>query len=316
MPTGACGIDCDVCRLNLLGTCSTCGSGASTEALKKIDAQKRIFGVPCPMLACAVDNRIAFCSRDCDRFPCPTFRQGDYPFSQGYLNMQERRRNEAPPARTPSGDDVSVPTVFWDDLEKRDMTILCEKTLAKDYPPHGLLLPFLNEFLLVDSRNRCVHRQIHGQWTPVDAPLLELILLVYLLNSGPEDLSREMVSVKEFKSAHFFTGPHELKVRPVLERYGEDPEGFKKAARDLGGEILDLADASCKLFALPKAPIYYLLWRGDEEFQPTLSILFDRSIERHLPPDAIWGLVNLVSDALFLGNRGIDSICKVRDQKG
>ena len=32
MPTGACGIDCNTCRLNVQGRCSTCGSGTSPEA--------------------------------------------------------------------------------------------------------------------------------------------------------------------------------------------------------------------------------------------------------------------------------------------
>lgn len=312
MPTGACGINCDVCRLNMLGICSTCGPGTENEAQEKIAAQKRIFGIPCPILACARKNRIAFCSRDCDRFPCPIFREGPYPFSQGYLNMQERRRSEVTRARTPSGKDVEVPSTYWDDLEKRDVKALTEKTLAKDYTPMGLLLPFLDEMLLIDSQNRCIHRQINGQWTPVDAPLLELLSLVYLLNAVPEGLSLEMVSVKELKSAHFFRGPHMLKTRPLLARYGHDLEGFKRVAQIRGGEILDLADASCRLLPFPKAPFYYLFWKGDEEFQPTLSILFDRSIEHHLPPDAIWGLVNLVSDILCLGNGGIDSICKGR----
>jgi len=45
--------------------------------------------------------------------------------------------------------------------------------------------------------------------------------------------------------------------------------------------------------------LYYLLWEGDEEFEPRISVLFDRSIESHLSADAIWGLVALVSEALL-----------------
>jgi hypothetical protein len=51
----------------------------------------------------------------------------------------------------------------------------------------------------------------------------------------------------------------------------------------------------------PKIPLYYLLWQGDEEFEPRLSILFDRSIEEHLPADAVWGLVKLFTDILVRG---------------
>ena len=60
-----------------------------------------------------------------------------------------------------------------------------------------------------------------------------------------------------------------------------------------------LADAAYKFEALPKIPLHYLFWKGDEEFNPRLSVLFDRSIEYHLAADIIWGLVTLVSDAIL-----------------
>ena len=44
MATGACGINCDTCRLNLRGTCSTCGSGTSEEGRLKLAAQERLLG--------------------------------------------------------------------------------------------------------------------------------------------------------------------------------------------------------------------------------------------------------------------------------
>ena len=43
MPTGACGINCDVCKLNLLGTCSSCGPGKSLQAEKKLAAYNQKF---------------------------------------------------------------------------------------------------------------------------------------------------------------------------------------------------------------------------------------------------------------------------------
>ena len=108
-----------------------------------------------------------------------------------------------------------------------------------------------------------------------------------------------MVSPNELKTGHFFRGPHELKTQPLLVRYGNDLEGFKKAAEFAGGEELGLADAAYRFEALPKIPLHYLFWKGDEEFGPRLSVLFDRSIEYHLAADMIWGLVTLVSESIL-----------------
>jgi hypothetical protein len=213
--------------------------------------------------------------------------------------MQERRRKQGPQTRTPSGDVLKVPVQYWEELKQRDMEEICGDASAKNYPPTGLLLPFLKEYFLVDTESRCLRRQSHGQWERIDNSLLELVCLVYLLSVGPQPLSHDMVSVKELKGAHFFTGPHELKIQPLVDRYGNDLDGFRAAAERVRGEVLDLADAAYMFQAFPNVPLYYLLWKGDEEFEPRLSILFDRSIEHHLAADAIWGLANLVSDVLL-----------------
>lgn len=300
MPTGACGIDCDVCRLNLLGVCSTCGSGKSQEGFKKLAAQHRILGAPCPILECAVEHRAEYCPSDCDQFPCDVFKAGPYPFSQGFLNMQIRRRREEPLGRMPSGEFVKVPMQYWEALRQRDLAALCENTLARPYPPDGLLLRFLGDDLLLNIEQCYLFRHRGESWERLQKPLLELVCLLYLLNTGPEPLSQEMIGVEGLKDAQFFHGPHELRIQPLLERYANDLAGFKRVAKSLGGESLELADAAYRLWALPKIPIYYLLWEGDEEFEPRLSILFDRSIEYHLSADAIWGLVNLVSHVLVV----------------
>ena len=303
MPTAACGINCDVCRLNLLGQCSTCGPGKSREGLRKMEAQLRILGAPCPILACAIDKGVAYCLRDCHLFPCRLYESGPYPFSQAYLRMQKRRRQEEPPAKTPLGDVLKVPTEYWDELSKRDTETVCKNALAKCHSPTGVILPFLTEYFLIDTADRSLCFLSHGSWQRTDHPLLTLLCLVYLLNVGPEPLKEEMISVQELKSGHFFQGPHELRVSPLLKRYGNDVEAFKKSATYWGGVPLTLADVAFRMPAFPKVPIYYLLWMGDEEFEPSLSILFDRSIESHLSADAIWGIGNFVSDILLRGDQ-------------
>ncbi len=149
--------------------------------------------------------------------------------------------------------------------------------------------------------NRSIHHLNVNKREKIENPFLELIILVYLLNVSSDDPSQDIISVRDLKNAHFFQGPHELQTAPLLNLYGNNLEGFKSAAESLGGKSLDMADAAYVLLPFPKIPLYYLLWEGDDEFKPNLSILFDRSIEKHLAADAIWGLVNLVSKYLLSG---------------
>ncbi len=78
-------------------------------------------------------------------------------------------------------------------------------------------------------------------------------------------------------------------------------KGFREAAEFLEGESQDMADAAYKFQPFPRVALYFLLWQGDEEFAPQMTVLFDRSIESVLAADAIWALVNRVSTALLQG---------------
>ncbi len=208
---------------------------------------------------------------------------------------------EKPISITPTGEIIKVPTDYWDKLKKRNIDELCKLSLAHVYPPEDLLLHFLNKDILLDMGNRSIHRLNVNKREKIENPFLELIILVYLLNVSSDDPSQDIISVRDLKNAHFFQGPHELQTAPLLDLYGNNLERFKSAAESLGGKSLDMAEAAYMLLPFPKIPLYYLLWEGDDEFEPNLSILFDRSIEKHLAADAIWGLVNLVSNYLLSG---------------
>ena len=298
MPTAACGINCDVCRLNLLDLCSSCGSGKSLEGESKVEVQKRLLGQPCPILACAIMNKIGYCLRDCEYFPCDNFRNGPYPYSEGYLNMQDRRRKENPSAKAQVGDLVSVPPAFWEDLEKKSIDLICENTLAKRISSTAMALRFLHTEIIIDIKDRSLWKETLSGKEKIEYVFLELMTLVYLNNATSFSIRNEMTGINDLKDAHFFQGPHELKITPVLNRYGSDLDGFIEAAKYLGGQPIDSGDAGFMLLPFPKIPLYYILWEGDEEFKPHLSVLFDKSIERHLAADGIWGTVNLVSHAL------------------
>jgi len=91
----ACGICCSVCHFFQTEKCS-CSSGIEEKEVKrKFAAQKKVLGQVCPILECAYQKKIAYCSRDCDNFPCSKYQDkwGCFPYSQGFLKMVERRKN-------------------------------------------------------------------------------------------------------------------------------------------------------------------------------------------------------------------------------
>ncbi len=308
MPTGACGINCDVCQLNLLATCSSCGPGRSDGAARKSAAQVRRLGHPCAILECARLNHIDYCPRDCASFPCANFDGADYPYGSGFLEMQRRRRSQGPPAVDPSGRPIALESTWWDVLADRDKAQMANVTLTDVDAGSGLLrIGFLNREIFVDVGNRCLMTRGEGGLEKLSLPLLELVVLDYLTRVDRLfALGREMVGVDDLADAHYFTGRNRLQTHFLLARYGDDPNGFIAVGKRLGGQIEPMAQVAVRLNPFPRIPLYYLLWLGNAEFAPRLSILFDRSIEKALSPPAIWCLVTLCSYFLIRGNTAID----------
>jgi hypothetical protein len=272
------------------------------EGRNKLAAQQRLLGSTCPILACAGLNRIEYCMRDCNQFPCDNFRAGPYPFSQGFLNMQARRLKERPPAFAPDGSRVTVAPEYWDQLLAREVNRLCNLTLFNPVSSGRMTFRFLQEDIMVDIDNRCLKRQGGNGWQKSDDPLLELVTVLYLVNvKDIYPIGSDIVGTKDLKEGHFFQGPHALKIDPLIKRYGRDLNGFRQAAEYLEGEARGMADAAYRLRPFPRVSLYYLLWEGDDEFEPRLTVLFDRCIEKVFAADAIWALVNRVSTALLQG---------------
>jgi hypothetical protein len=214
--------------------------------------------------------------------------------------MQERSRKEPPPAYAPDGSHLKVAAEYWERLSARDPQQLAAITQFRLTAENGLVFRFLNRDVLVDPEARCLRFLCDTGWDETDDPLLELATVLYLINvKDVYPLGRDIVGPKDLKEGHFFQGPHELKTAPLLERFGSDGQGFRQSAESLGGDPVDMADAAYRLKPFPRVNLYYLLWEGDEEFPPRMSVLFERSIEETLAADAIWGLVNRVSTALL-----------------
>lgn len=307
MATGACGINCDVCQLNLLGHCSSCGPGRSELAARKAAAQRRILGHPCAILACARLNHIDYCPRDCPAFPCENFSGSDYPYGKAYLDMQRRRRGQGPPAVDPSGRPIEIAPQWWDALIGRKIADVANFTLTDvDATSGHLCFRFLNRDIRVDTQARCLMERRGQGWQALSIPMLELVVLDYfsrvdrLLPAG-----REMVAVEDLANAHYFSGNARLPKSPLLARYGSDPDGFIAAGRHLGGCPEQMGDLAFRLNPFPRIPVYYLLWLESAEFDARISILFDRSIEKALSSAAIWCLTALCAHYLIRGTAPI-----------
>ncbi|MCF8034151.1 MAG: DUF3786 domain-containing protein [Desulfarculaceae bacterium] len=120
-----------------------------------------------------------------------------------------------------------------------------------------------------------------------------VLLSRYLLGPygepGPEDAS--WVSFRDFPgSAPFQQGFSNTVERRIAAKRGEDPEGLRAAALELGakeagGEFS--YDLSLVLPALPKLPLLLLFNQADEGFPASCTVLFRPDAESYLDMECI-----------------------------
>ncbi len=128
-------------------------------------------------------------------------------------------------------------------------------------------------------------------------PADEIVLLHYLTKCSPREVEGVKIAFQELPSGSIYIGPFTNRaVRPLVSIFGANPGALVDAAEKLGGWKIELGDVGVTVPVLPKIPITFVLWEGDDEFPANGNILFDASAPAHLhtedyallPGLAIW----------------------------
>ena len=125
--------------------------------------------------------------------------------------------------------------------------------------------------------------------------MAQLCILSYLINAKELALAGKLIQGRGLPGGDFFfRGVHSLPTAELEETFGDCPEKFREAAVSLGGTMGKYGDASAVFTPLPRVPITMIVWGKDEEFEARASILFDETVGKHLPLDALLALVGLL----------------------
>jgi hypothetical protein len=183
----------------------------------------------------------------------------------------------------------------WDRLSTLHPTDVCNRTEAIYHPTReGFLLPVYNLRYLILPKEKKILR-VERNDKPVEEtlhPYFYLMVLVYLTEAKDIKPAHTWISEKDLKGGStFFRGPHHLEVEELTSLSGKDPDAFLKVGKRLGGSEILYGDKGFALEVFPKVPLAYILWKGDAEFPPKISVLFDSTIKFHLPLDIIWCMV-------------------------
>ncbi|MGB6063601.1 MAG: DUF3786 domain-containing protein [Desulfomonilaceae bacterium] len=118
--------------------------------------------------------------------------------------------------------------------------------------------------------------------TDEEAPIWLAILTLHYLNNadGRQPIGR-LKHFREFKDGHFYEPAFNRRTKEILiQVFGKDPAPMIAAAEKLNGKIVQTGDAAVELPYFPCLPVTCIVWKGDEEFPPEATVLFDETADQ------------------------------------
>ena len=122
-----------------------------------------------------------------------------------------------------------------------------------------------------------------------EVPIRDKILILhYLTLAKGSPISNKVIAYRELpEGASYFPTFSKRAIKPLLDYFGKEPRLLIDAAKRLGGYKADYGDMAVTINAFSQVPITLVLWRGDDEFAPEGSILFDSTIPDYLSTEDI-----------------------------
>ncbi len=113
--------------------------------------------------------------------------------------------------------------------------------------------------------------------------VIRLLAILYLAHARAVPPANRWVPYRELKDGLFYTKSFQDTVEDrLLHRFARDLEGLRESGLALGGRLVEQGDLGMVIPTFPRVPLLFILWRGDEEFEPSARILFDASATSYL----------------------------------
>ncbi len=161
---------------------------------------------------------------------------------------------------------------------------------------HRLVVPLFDETIELVTP-ACTFKSTHGSSVSL---VTKIVLLHYLLHASGRDVGTELIGYDDIPGCRSYLPVFERRVvRPLLLAFGYARDAFVEAGTALGGNAAEYGSASFTVRALPRVPMTFILWEGDQDFPSSMKVLFDRSISDYLPLEDITVIAKMASTRML-----------------
>ncbi len=198
-------------------------------------------------------------------------------------------------------DKVAMHPALWEKLSTLDASGTARRGGCQfDTEKNRFLISMLCQDYSVDIRRRTISRKDDAAATAAASFVEQLCILSYLIRACDMPPADKLVKPERLEAGQFFfRGHHVLPTQELAQAFGTCPERLYAAADSLRGIRKPYGDASIEIYVLPRIPITFVVWAGDEEFEARASILFDETVSHQLPLDALQAVTGLAVNGLI-----------------
>jgi hypothetical protein len=142
--------------------------------------------------------------------------------------------------------------------------------------------------------------QFQFEQSQEEIPIQQQILLLHYLKgawaSSGASPGGEWISFQEVPDGRFYLDAFNKRAKiPLVQAFGTRPELMVKLAVAVyDAKPFPRGDFSVVIRALPLVPLALILWKGDKEFPPEGTLLFDKTVTKILSAEDVAWLAGMV----------------------
>ncbi len=178
---------------------------------------------------------------------------------------------------------------MFEELAARDTGDILRYTGSELLDDKKIKLSFFEKEIMVDPEKREI-RYLKEGTSDREKSLNKYsssLVLHYLLNADGSPLTGSWISFRELPGGLFYwqTVPGVLK--PLIEKYESDGNGFVKRASGIGGEKYNQFKFASVIHPFKMFPVLIIFDQKSMEFEASARVLFDGSASHYLKTDVI-----------------------------
>ncbi len=181
---------------------------------------------------------------------------------------------------------------------------ICRNSGASRIDDDSILIQYLNRPYQVAISTGEISPEDRKENVPVKD---QILILHYLTKATGAPFTHKLITYGQIEGGKFYV-PAFIKrnIDPLLKCFGHSPELLLEVAQRMGGTKAPYGDVSVSIDPFPRVRIFFILWKGDDEFPPNGNILFDGNISHYLTSEdvcvltetVVWKLVRMASSSV------------------